>query len=96
MRVSKADAEKNRARLIAAAGKQLREQGIEGVGVDALAKAADLSHGSVYSHFKSKDDLTAAAVAARRPTLSVRPSLRTTPVSLVMPLMKEILNSSVV
>ncbi len=63
MRVSKADAEKNRARLVAAAGKQLREQGIEGVGVDALAKAADLTHGSVYSHFKSKDDLTAAAVA---------------------------------
>ena len=63
MRVSRADAEKNRARLIAAAGKQLREQGIEGVGVDALAKAADLTHGSVYSHFKSKDDLTAAALA---------------------------------
>jgi TetR/AcrR family transcriptional repressor of nem operon len=63
MRVSRADAEKNRARLVAAAAKQLREQGIEGVGVDALAKAADLTHGSVYSHFKSKDELTAAAVA---------------------------------
>ena len=63
MRVTKADAEKNRARLVAAAAKQLREQGIEGVGVDALAKAADLTHGGVYSHFKSKDDLTAAAVA---------------------------------
>jgi TetR/AcrR family transcriptional repressor of nem operon len=63
MRVSKADAEKNRARLIVAAGKQLRERGIEGVGVDALAKAADLTHGGVYSHFKSKDDLTAAAIA---------------------------------
>jgi TetR/AcrR family transcriptional repressor of nem operon len=63
MRVSKADAENNRARLVAAAGRQLREQGMEGVGVDALAKAADLTHGSVYSHFKSKDDLTAAAIA---------------------------------
>jgi len=63
MRVSKADAEKNRARLLAAAAKQLREQGIEGVGVDALAKAAGLTHGGVYSHFKSKDELTAAAVA---------------------------------
>jgi TetR/AcrR family transcriptional regulator, transcriptional repressor for nem operon len=63
MRVSKADAENNRARLVAAAGRQLRERGMDGVGVDALAKAADLTHGSVYSHFKSKDDLTAAAVA---------------------------------
>jgi TetR/AcrR family transcriptional regulator, transcriptional repressor for nem operon len=63
MRVSKADAEKNRRRMVATAGKALRERGIEGVGVDALAKAAGLTHGSVYSHFKSKDDLTAAAIS---------------------------------
>jgi TetR/AcrR family transcriptional repressor of nem operon len=63
MRVSRADAEKNRARMVAAAGKALRQRGIEGVGVDALAKAAGLTHGSVYSHFKSKDDLTAAAIS---------------------------------
>jgi TetR/AcrR family transcriptional regulator, transcriptional repressor for nem operon len=63
MRVSKADAENNRARMVAAAGKQLRARGIDGVGVDALAKAAGLTHGSVYSHFKSKDELAAAAIA---------------------------------
>ena len=63
MRVSRADAEKNRARMVAAAGKALRQRGIEGVGVDALAKAAGLTHGSVYSHFKSKDELTAAAIS---------------------------------
>src|ERR1700675_2385187 len=40
--------------------------------------------------------MRASAVAARRPTFSVRPSVRTTPVSPVMPLMKETLNSSVV
>jgi len=40
--------------------------------------------------------MRASAVAARRPTLSILPSLRTGPVSLVMPLMKETLNSSVV
>lgn len=62
MRISKADAEKNRTRLVDAAAKILREQGIEGVGVDALAKAAGVTHGGVYSHFKSKDDLAAAAV----------------------------------
>ncbi len=62
MRISKADAEKNRARIVDAAAKILREQGIEGVGVDALAKAAGVTHGGVYSHFKSKDELAAAAL----------------------------------
>lgn len=62
MRISKADAEKNRTRLIDVASRILREQGIEGVGVDALAKAAGVTHGGVYSHFKSKDDLAAAAL----------------------------------
>ena len=37
-----------------------------------------------------------AKMHVTRPTLSVLPSVRTGPVSLVMPLMKEILNSSVV
>lgn len=63
MRISKADAEKNRVRIVDAAAKILRERGIAGVGVDALAKAAGLTHGGVYSHFKSKDELAAAAVA---------------------------------
>src|SRR5882672_2791502 len=40
--------------------------------------------------------MRASAVEARRPTLSVRPSDFTGPVPSVMPLMKEILNSSVV
>src|SRR4029079_1900380 len=40
--------------------------------------------------------IRASAVAARRPTLRMRPSLRTVPVSSVIPLMKLILNSSVV
>jgi TetR/AcrR family transcriptional repressor of nem operon len=63
MRVSSVDAEKNREQIVAAAGKELRKRGIEGVGVDALAKAAGLTHGGVYSHFRTKDDLTAAAIA---------------------------------
>src|ERR1700761_9746873 len=40
--------------------------------------------------------IRASAVAARRPTLSVRPSARIVPVSALMPRMKLILNSSVV
>src|SRR6185437_3654712 len=40
--------------------------------------------------------IRASAVAARRPALSTRPSVRTAPVSWVMPRMKLTLNSSVV
>ncbi len=63
MRVSKAQQAKNRERVVAAAAQLLRERGIEGIGVDALAEAAGLTHGAVYSHFDTKDDLAAAAVA---------------------------------
>ena len=63
IRVSKTQQEKNRARVTAAAAKLLRERGIDGIGVDALAKAAGMTHGAVYSHFKDKDDLAAAALA---------------------------------
>ena len=62
MRISKIQAQKNRERIVEAAAKILREQGIAGVGVDALAKAAGLTHGGVYSHFKSKDELAIAAL----------------------------------
>ena len=62
MRVSKAQQAKNREHVIAAAAKLLRERGIEGIGVDALAKAAGMTHGAVYSHFGSKEELAAAAV----------------------------------
>ena len=63
MRVSKAQQAKNKERVVAAAARLLRERGVEGVGVDALATAAGLTHGAVYSHFAGKDDLAAAAVA---------------------------------
>src|ERR1700730_17616444 len=62
MRVSKAQQAKNREQVVAAAAKLLRERGIEGIGVDALAKAAGMTHGAVYSHFASKEELGAAAV----------------------------------
>jgi TetR/AcrR family transcriptional repressor of nem operon len=62
MRVSKAQQDKNRRRVVTAAAKLLRERGIGGIGVDALAKAAGMTHGGVYSHFRSKDALAAAAV----------------------------------
>jgi TetR/AcrR family transcriptional regulator, transcriptional repressor for nem operon len=63
MRVSKTQRVRNRERVIAVAARLLRERGIAGIGVDALAEAAGLTHGAVYSHFDTKDDLAAAAVA---------------------------------
>src|SRR5262249_46162554 len=63
MRVSRAQQEKNGARVVSAAARLLRKRGIAGVGIDALAKAAGLTHGAIYSHFSDKDDLAAAAIA---------------------------------
>jgi TetR/AcrR family transcriptional regulator, transcriptional repressor for nem operon len=62
MRISREKAAENREKVLAAAAKLFRERGLEGVGVDALAEEAGLTHGAVYSHFKSKNELAAAAV----------------------------------
>jgi TetR/AcrR family transcriptional regulator, transcriptional repressor for nem operon len=62
MRISKEKAAENREKVVAAAAKLFRERGLEGTGIDALAEAAGLTHGAVYSHFKSKDELATEAV----------------------------------
>ncbi|WP_409189686.1 helix-turn-helix domain-containing protein [Bradyrhizobium sp. RDM4] len=41
----------------------MRERGISGMGVDALADAAGMTHGSLYSQFGSKERLVEEAVA---------------------------------
>lgn len=63
MRVSKAQMAKNRSRLLAAAGRAMRKRGIDGIGIDALASAAGMTHGAIYSQFAGKDALAAAAIA---------------------------------
>ena len=63
MRVSKEQAAKNRERILEAASRLMRERGISGMGVDALADAAGMTHGSMYSQFGSKDRLVEEAVA---------------------------------
>ena len=62
MRITRQKAAANREKVVAAAATLFRERGLEGVGVDALAEAAGLTHGAVYSHFKSKNELAAEAV----------------------------------
>jgi len=63
MRVSKEQAAQNRERILNAASRLMRERGIAGVGVDALAEAAGMTHGSLYSQFGSKERLVEEAVA---------------------------------
>lgn len=61
MKVSRAQAEENRRRIVATAGRLFRERGLDGIGVADLMKAAGLTHGGFYGHFQSKDDLASEA-----------------------------------
>jgi TetR/AcrR family transcriptional regulator, transcriptional repressor for nem operon len=61
MRVSRQKAAENRERIIETAGSLLRANGFSGIGVADIMKAANLTHGGFYGHFKSKDDLVAQA-----------------------------------
>jgi len=61
MRVSKEKAAENRERILVAAAQMFRERGLA-VGVDDVAAAAGLTHGSVYSQFGSKERLAAEAL----------------------------------
>jgi TetR/AcrR family transcriptional repressor of nem operon len=63
MRVSRDKAAENRERIVETASRLFRENGFDGVGLDAIMKGAGLTHGGFYGHFASKDDLAAEAVA---------------------------------
>ena len=63
-----------RERIIAAASKLFYSDGIRGVSVDAVADKAGLTKRTLYYHFRSKDDLVAAYLAARdQPNLTLFP-----------------------
>lgn len=51
-------------RILQAVGRGLRTAGYTGIGVDGLAKAAGLTSGAFYGHFKSKAEAFQAAVSA--------------------------------
>src|SRR6185295_6301127 len=51
-----------RARILAGAGRTFRSHGYDGSGVDGLAKAAGVTSGAFYAHFKSKADAFREAV----------------------------------
>jgi AcrR family transcriptional regulator len=54
-----------RERIISAASALFYGEGIKSVSVDAVAAKASLTKRTLYYHFKSKDDLVAAYLAAR-------------------------------
>jgi AcrR family transcriptional regulator len=60
-----------RARLLQAAARLTYTYGIDATGVDAIAKEARVTKRTLYQHFRSKDELVAAALAARdEPTIA--------------------------
>jgi TetR/AcrR family transcriptional repressor of nem operon len=48
-------------RILDAAARRLREEGLEGAAIVPVMRDAGLTHGAFYSHFSSKDDLASAA-----------------------------------
>jgi TetR/AcrR family transcriptional repressor of nem operon len=63
MKVTKAQAEANRAHVVETASQLFRERGFDGVGVADLMAAAGFTHGGFYKHFGSKADLMAESTA---------------------------------
>jgi TetR/AcrR family transcriptional repressor of nem operon len=63
VKVSKEVVTRHRENLLEAAGKLLRERGVEKVGVADVAAAAGLTHGALYAQFPSKDALCREAIA---------------------------------
>jgi TetR/AcrR family transcriptional repressor of nem operon len=63
MKVTKAQAEANRALVVETASQLFRERGFDGVGVADLMAAAGFTHGGFYKQFGSKADLMAESTA---------------------------------
>ncbi|KPX13666.1 hypothetical protein ALO71_200032 [Pseudomonas amygdali pv. dendropanacis] len=61
MRVTKAQAEANRARIVETSSTLFRERGYDGIGIADLMDAAGLTHGGFYKNFKSKAALVEEA-----------------------------------
>ncbi|HEX5276816.1 MAG TPA: TetR family transcriptional regulator [Fluviicoccus sp.] len=63
MKVTKAQAQANRAKVVETASTLFREHGYDGVGVADLMAAAGLTHGGFYKNFGSKAELMAESAA---------------------------------
>ena len=62
-RYGKQHKQATRQRILEAAGRRLKRDGIDGAGIATLMADAGLTNGAFYAHFASKQDLVATAVA---------------------------------
>jgi TetR/AcrR family transcriptional repressor of nem operon len=80
MRYSKDHKQATRQRILEAAGRRFKGDGIDGAGVAAVMSDAGLTNGAFYAHFASKEDLVANVLAdqlhAQRHSFDTHPSDR--------------------
>src|SRR5207244_11765596 len=80
MRYGKDQKQATRRRILEAAGRRFKQDGIDGAGVAAVMSDAGLTNGAFYAHFASKEDLVANVLAdqlrAQRPSLGSQPAAR--------------------
>ena len=80
MRYSKDHKQETRQRILEAAGRRFKQDGIDGAGLAAVMSDAGLTNGAFYAHFASKEDLVANVLAdqlrAQRQSFDDQPSDR--------------------
>lgn len=59
MRYDENHKQATRTRIVEAAGRRFKEDGIDGAGIAAVMSDAGLTNGAFYAHFESKEDLVA-------------------------------------
>src|SRR4051794_9952877 len=63
MRYSKGHKQATRERIVKAAGRRFKKDGIDSAGVATIMSDAGLTNGAFYGHFRSKEDLVAKVLA---------------------------------
>src|SRR5438132_11993518 len=63
MRYGKNQKQATRQRILEAAGRRFKQDGIDGAGVAAVMSDAGLTNGAFYAHFTSKEELVANVLA---------------------------------
>ena len=80
MRYSKDHKQATRQRIVEAAGRRFKQDGIDGAGLATVMTDSGLTNGAFYAHFKSKEDLVATVLAdqlrAQRQSFDALPSDR--------------------
>jgi TetR/AcrR family transcriptional regulator, transcriptional repressor for nem operon len=64
MRMSREATAQSRERILSAASKVVLERGIEATSIADVMQAAGMTNGGFYRHFRSKDEMIAAAIRA--------------------------------